>query len=173
MGCDIHCYIEYREKDQEHWMSFGSKINPGRHYGIFAVLANVRNYQEGLEVLSPRGLPEDIGYAAESDSQLYIVDNETDAEEYCSREQAERWVREGSSEYTDERKEFVTHPDWHSHSYVTTKKLEDALTTLKKYAEGNGETIGHDFAIEYYAIVATMKELEKHGEARMVFWFDN
>ena len=32
MGCDIHCYVEYRSKSESHWELFGDRINPGRNF---------------------------------------------------------------------------------------------------------------------------------------------
>ena len=47
MGCDIHLYVEYRAKDRaanpdpfmRRFSSFGSRINPGRIYEVFAAIA--------------------------------------------------------------------------------------------------------------------------------------
>ena len=45
MGCDIHLYIEYKNKKvafdgyKDSWHSFGKQINPGRNYAMFALMA--------------------------------------------------------------------------------------------------------------------------------------
>ena len=45
MGCDIHLYIEYKNKKvafdgyKDNWHSFGQRINPGRNYAMFALMA--------------------------------------------------------------------------------------------------------------------------------------
>jgi len=55
---------------------------------------------------------------------------------------------------------WVTQPDWHSHSWLTTAELI--------------EVIGEDIGPEYKAVIAAMQSLESSGhEARLVFWFDN
>lgn len=85
MGCDIHCYIEYRRKpvaagdEEQEWDSFGGRINPGRNYELFGRLAGVRQSLPSGGV-KPRGLPSQVGYAAYSDFWLYIVDGEREAE---------------------------------------------------------------------------------------------
>ena len=32
MGCDTHMYIEYAKKGDDHWKSYGGRLNPGRNY---------------------------------------------------------------------------------------------------------------------------------------------
>lgn len=163
MGCDIHCYIEYRPLNQEHlsqddWSHFGGRINPGRNYDLFARLAGVRNYDEIEPVAKPRGFPEDAGYAARGAYWMY-VSNST-AEGHCSPERAERWVESGASKYRDAEKTYVSNPDWHSHSWLTPDEFAIAIG-------GSGEP-------EYDAILAAMRSFEENGfQARIVFWFDN
>jgi len=171
MGCDIHCYIEYKTEKPNMWWNFGGRINPGRNYLIFALLANVRNYD--IEpVLYPKGLPDDIGFITGIDNRLYVTDD-YDEEGCCSRENAEKWVEAGASEYTNERKAFVTHPDWHSHSWVTPNELEKVV---KEGEEIIAEECGVDkFELpEWYMVLEILKKFEEWGyQARMVFWFDN
>lgn len=197
MGCDIHCFVEYRDKSAaslpdtkenswaRSWRDFGDRINPGRNYSIFASMAGVR-CNEPEPIVQPRGFPSDAGWAARSGNNLYIVDHDTDAEGHCSRDQAMRWVASGSSEYVgDEKPEppaegeitefegvvvatknptWVTHPDWHTHSWLTTDEYARAIRKVGKPSEEP----------EYYAILAAMRQFEAAGfDARLVFWFDN
>lgn len=159
MGCDIHCYIEYRDKGSEHWNSFGGKINPGRDYDAFARLAGVRNYGRRTGALPPRGRlgQGDCGWAAYSDSICYVSENgESDT---TKRSTAERWVKQGSSVWTDERKSAVTNPDWHSHTWLSLQEWKDATV---------------EAGPEYHAMTAAMASLENDGyETRVVMWFDN
>lgn len=169
MGCDIHCYVEHtshrRHLDGKlRWQSFGGKINPGRHYGIFAKLAGVRNcYESGIVPISePRGAPDDLGRYANDDNTLYICDY--GGENHCTAKQAQQWVASGYSNYTDDSRRRVTHPDWHSHSWVTPDEFGEALADPKL----------SNIDVEYFALLAAMRELEKRGhETRLVFWFDN
>lgn len=166
MGCDIHLYVEYKSKNTDYWRSFGKRINPGRIYGMFAKLADVRNGYGYETIAAERGLPDNISYEARNDSQLFI--SETDGDDYVHPNTAKRWVESGSSVYTNEGRS-VTHPDWHSHSWATTQELEEAFN----YVFNKDGMLKGDF-IEYAAIISAMKEFEKHGyPARVVFWFDN
>ena len=207
MGCDIHLYIEYKSKKTEFdgyvpkWQSFGKSINPGRNYAMFGLMANVRNcYSDGkLPVLvEPRGMPEDAGSTATDDNRIYI--SETESEDYVCMETAKRWVNSGSSKFindNDGNPTWVTQPDWHSHSWLTTSEFE---SVLNKYLEL--ETGWHKVRVEehnkmvkeeniqpdswayappsindepeYQVVLASLKRFEELGyDARVVFWFDN
>lgn len=158
MGCDIHCYIEYKKPEWDSWSNFGGRINPGRNYHLFAKLAGVRNYDEITDFIQPRGIPEDAAYASATDNQLYVSDIEQDGN--CTRDRAEMWVASGCSKYTDDRKMFVTNPDWHSHSWLDVNEFGGAI-------EGTGR-------VEYSVILEAMRAFEDMGyTSRLVFWFDN
>jgi len=163
MGCDIHLYIEHKEPAITTWAGFGGRINPGRYYGLFAKLAGVRNYDEIKPVAEPRGMPDDASWIADADNRLYITDSE--GEGYASPENAALWVQEGNSKYIDNEAEagkhvWVTHPDWHSHSWLTPDEYSEAISGTS----GSG----------WLAILACLRSFESQGEkARVVFWFDN
>lgn len=168
MGCDIHLYIEYRKPFdstgyRNNWKSFGGRINPGRNYIIFSLLAGIRNYNELPILVPPRGMPEDAGYYADNENRMYI--SEDSQENSVTMERAQTWVDQGSSKFVyrdNDIPRWVTHPDWHSHSWLTTKEFAAAL----------GEYV--EVEPEYEAVLASMKKFEELGfEARIVFWFDN
>lgn len=92
MGCDIHLYVEVRGPDgrwqirddrgpapndevhtYEDWKRWYDVCPPyiwqGRHYGLFAILAGVRNYSGYVPVNQPRGVP-----AGASETYLQHVD---------------------------------------------------------------------------------------------------
>ena len=207
MGCDIHLYIEYKSKKTEFdgydsgWQSFGGRINPGRNYAMFGLMANVRNcYSDGkLPVLvEPRGMPEDAGYTATDDNRIYI--SETESEDYVCMETAKRWVESGSSKFindNDGNPTWVTQPDWHSHSWLTTSEFESVLNKYleleagwhkvrveehnKMVKEVNIQPDSWAYAPpsindepEYQVVLASLKRFEELGyDARVVFWFDN
>ena len=207
MGCDIHLYIEYKSKKTEFdgydsgWQSFGKSINPGRNYAMFGLMANVRNcYSDGkLPVLvEPRGMPEDAGYTATDDNRIYI--SETKSEDYVSMETAKRWVNSGSSKFINDKDgnpTWVTQPDWHSHSWLTTSEFESVLNKYLELEAGwhkervdthnkwlQKENIQPDSWAyappsindepEYQVVLASLKRFEELGyDARIVFWFDN
>ena len=203
MGCDIHVYIEYKSKNHKDgyaWNSFGGRINPGRNYAMFALLAGVRNYDAELPVTFPlRGTPNDAGYKSSSDNQMYISDT-SEGEDYVKSERAKQWVESGSSKYINNHEgkpTWVTHPDWHSHSWLTTSEFESIIHkyleletewSKQRVEEHNKYVKEHNiqptswayeppemnFEPEYQAVLAAMQRLEYFGkQARIVFWFDN
>lgn len=165
MGADIHCYIEYRHKrqsDNEHWSSFGGHINPGRNYELFGKIAGVRS---GGQMFPLRGLPSPLGYKARGDYEIFVVDHETDLEGHVSRDDADRWVANGSSRYTDERKVFVTDPDAHSMTWLSSAEWRAVLES--------GPFEWGEPDVDYFAMLAAMDEIERRGHtARVVIWFD-
>lgn len=171
MGADIHCYIEYAQKSFKGdtvWFNFGSSINPGRDYMMFGVLAGVRTENPNI---APRGLPQDIAWRTADDAYLTISDAYPEEQGYCSSEQAAAYNRNGHAYVTNDKGENirVEHPDWHSHSWLTTDEFMSAIKTYKDRASP-----GRDLDPEYYAIHAAMQELEKRSAGvRLVFWFDN
>jgi hypothetical protein len=174
MGCDIHCYVEYRpvskpDKWSERWQSFGTRINPGRNYSIFGALAGVRDEAQSHPPV--RGLPDDAGYSAADDYWLWIAD--TEDEGCCSRENADRYHAHGAryrSRVGEDivinpptQPQWVEHPDWHTASWVTPDEWRAAIDQNR-----------YGGAVKYVALLAAMRSLEAQGqEVRMVFWFDN
>lgn len=169
MGCDIHCYIEYKSATGRSWSSFGGRINPGRNYLMFGFMAGVRC--DEMPHIPPRGAASDMAYKAADDNRLYISKDCPESEGNCSPENAEQWVSRGISEYTDDRKEFVTNPDWHSYSWLTPSEFRNSLEQCLEYCASNSEPSD---TCEYRAILAALQSFENQGfEARLVFWFDN
>lgn len=167
MGCDIHMYIEYADKDKKRWRSFGKRINPGRNYAMFGILAGVRMETEFS--YEPSGLPDNLGWESRSDNELYICE---DGSEGCATmESAERWVESGSSLFIKNLKgenTWVTNPDWHSHSCLTADEYKKAL---EFYATEYGSKYPEP---EYYVVLACLEKFNELGfESRIVFWFDN
>lgn len=196
MGCDIHCYIEYKKPDRDGWSDFGGRINPGRLYQMFGALAGVRS--RTVNFLQPRGVPNDMSYASKNDYWLFIVENNTDESGFCTVEQAKRYIASGSI-LKNPTEPFlhnsVSHPDWHSHSWVTPDEFEQAIAV---HLKANGFQINtarlpapqelsaltttdensNNWALseltEYWAILAAMRCFEQQGfQSRLVFWFDN
>ena len=206
MGCDIHLYIEYKSKKTEFdgynpgWQSFGGSINPGRNYAMFALMADVRNYgDDKLPVLvERRGMPDDAGYTATDNNRIYI--SETKSEDYVSMETAKRWVKSGSSKFINDKDGnpiWVTNPDAHSHSWLTTSEFESVINKYleleagwhkvrveehnKMVKEENIQPDSWAYAPpssndepEYQVVLTILKRFEELGyDARIVFWFDN
>ena len=170
MGCDIHCYMEYvapmtDDPSQYWWHSFGGQIRPGRNYHLFGKLAEVRG---GTAIFPPRGIPkDDLGSAARDDYYYFVTS--TPGDECVTKEKAEAWVKIGQAEWRDDKQHFVSNPDWHSASWLTTAELLKVLE-------------GEDLNLEWEAIKNTLLFFEQAGQflpcgrgcrARLVFWFDN
>jgi hypothetical protein len=202
-------YIEYKSKKTEFdgydsgWQSFGKSINPGRNYAMFGLMANVRNcYSDGkLPVLvEPRGMPDDVGYYVKDESQIYISETILEGEHIVTMETANRWVESGSSKFVNNQEgkpTWVTDPDAHSHSWLTTSEFETIINNYlelesgwhKERVDTHNKMVAKeniqpgswmyappDMNIEpqYQVVLASMKRFEELGyDARVVFWFDN
>lgn len=190
MGADIHMYVEYRNKEtakvrdargeKPYWVSYGDRVNPGRNYIMFAILAGVRGEYE--ESFQPKGkLPREMmSWGTSSDAYMHIYDKEDegkDWEGFVTLEKATEWSRWGNIIIDDDngKPALVEHPDWHSHSWMSIEELEQAY---KIYAEKASQEWGEEITrphVEWMALLASMKALEGDGEneVRVVFWFDN
>jgi hypothetical protein len=209
MGCDIHLYIEYKSKKPQYdgrestWHSFGNRINPGRNYTMFGLMANVRNcYSDGkLPVLvEPRGMPDDVGYYVKDESQIYISETILEGEHIVTMETANRWVESGSSKFVNNQEgkpTWVTDPDAHSHSWLTASEFETIINQYLELESGwYKERVEEHYKMverlniqpsswmyappatndepQYQVVLASLKRFEELGyDARIVFWFDN
>lgn len=166
MGCDIHMYVEHKDKDGSSWWSFGGRINPGRIYGMFAKLAGVRNSFGITPLFQPRGIPDDMGSEAFSDYTLYVTNKDEPDDDEVSKDKAAEWVKDGYSKYYRDGK-FVSSPDWHSESWCNADELEQAINEVWKDKKNGNET-------DYTVVLDMLRSFERQGQqARAVFWFDN
>lgn len=158
MGCDIHCYVEFKGKGDERWRPFGGRINPGRYYRLFGRLAGVRG---GTALVPPRGYPDDAAYNADGDHWLFIHD--AGGDNCVTPSRAIEYVGSYGSRYkldSDGKAAWVSDPDWHSHTWLTPDEFAAALLP--------------DAQPTYRALLAAMRSLEGEGYAvRIVIWFDN
>lgn len=174
MGCDIHMYIEYRRnKETDYYSDFGGRINPGRYYYIFGLLSKgVRSDID--EAIEPKGLPENLAWHSREDAFIFINDEyaKDNDGKHCSLETAEIWAKYGSKIiYRDDKPFKIEHPDWHSHSWLSTTEYEQQINFfINKFKDDPY----FERPIQYEAVLAAMKTLESiGGESRVVFWFDN
>lgn len=163
MGCDIHAYIEYKMFDQNdgtpYYNCFGERISD-RDYVMFGILAGVR--RDGC-IFEPRGLPEHVSMVVRWDFNLFITET-GEGSDCTTRENAERWVQEGSSKWSDDEHNLVTNPDWRTPSWLNQYEFEQCLNSRKNIKDYG------DVDPQWDAILAAMKVLPS---SRLVFWFDN
>ena len=185
MGCDIHLRIERRRKvnpypnDRNEWYNVGFNGEFScRIYGMFARMANVRAYGDNYKVqFEPRGLPKDMAsWGTPKSFYLEVTDDENATEwgeGYCLREDAERWVENGYSEWVDEDHRRVTDPDLHSHSWLNTQELRQCFDDCFK--EEDGTMHPNCEYVEWLGLVSLCEGIESTGEyeCRVVFAFDN
>lgn len=84
MGCDIHMYVEYRQRMAEHhgsekWYTWGDRFNPGRNYLLFGALAGVRD-DTITPIAADRGIPEDASWGVDYANKIYIRQNDDETE---------------------------------------------------------------------------------------------
>jgi hypothetical protein len=207
MGCDIHAYIEYEEesddkqKGKNHVSNF-AQVKVNRNYWLFTLMAGVRgNEIQGHKPVSePKGLPKEVSYTVSKDAFLCVMDIEcaSRADHCCSREDAERW----GSNYIDEAKRYVHHPDLHSNSCLSLQDMNEVIQRYSSLKErhqiwlkphetvpdgyqlseedwagmkiADSESVPVEVPCEILAIRAAMEVLEKAGKTtRLVFFFDN
>ena len=163
MGCDIHWYVEYQPKDRlhNHWTPLGNKWLIWRDYDLFSWLAGVRNDGSIVPPYPPRGIPTDMGWSAKDDYTLVISDEPDGYERSCTTKEAETYLKYSSTRVSEYR---ITHPDWHTPSWLTTQELRNVLEQYKESKQND----------DVWASLVAMEYLESKGNVvRVVFWFDN
>lgn len=180
MGADIHTYVEFSTcstgpgpDGPPYWQPLGGQIRLDRQYSLFGRIADVR--QTGA-IIPPRGLPDDLAYEAEGDSLLRIVEDDDKRvnEEGCvARSRALEWVQQGERIIDRGSVSYVTHPDWHSHTWFTPSEWRQVLQAQEEAAARDPDQCSSP-GVGYYAVAAALESLEASGaEARIVVWFDN
>ncbi len=163
-----------------------------RNYGVFDALAGTRSRSVGhvdecRRLFPSRGIPEPV-----SDAVYYryfrlvnvanYADIAYDAESLShwvwpsvSPSAAEEWIKAGLSHYAPERcnlvdrpaRPRVSHPDWHSSSWLFPDEMSRAL----EYA--SVKLTDSDW--EFQLVLRLASEIEANrgdGRVRFVFWFD-
>ncbi|MBP5457935.1 MAG: hypothetical protein J6Y37_15710, partial [Paludibacteraceae bacterium] len=175
MGCDIHLYIECRKKKadgtfgQWHPGIFGGEFLGSRNYDMFAYIGGVRGEIGQERIVPERGLPEDVSRYVEECTCCPILSDEKDYAYWfestnrpVTRENADKWVKEGIRRKWKHNTDYIYDPSKHSHNWCTTKELAKCIRKCE-----NGELgVGYD----WYLLLDHMKSYEKRGfEVRAVF----
>ncbi|MCK4827413.1 hypothetical protein KA005_67400 [bacterium] len=169
MGCDIHGFLEVRNRDGI-W-KVKDKIPGDRNYDWFGVLAGVRNYVNTIPIAESRGVPIDASIKA--------------------RKRIDSWDMDGHSHSWLTLKDFSEH-DWESVSIdgrmstidrKTGKEVGKASYNARwgsepdLYKYEHLPRVARDLMsdswrkfLDKMEIIATKRGLEN---VRIVFWFDN
>lgn len=137
---------------------------------LFALLAGVRSDNISdlqIECLMPKGLPDDVTELSLEEGSFTVDDDAAKLEipDTCSRADADRWVNDDKSRYIHNGYS-VTHPAFHSHSWVTIEELKLALGRYQSCG-------GKDGIAVLNSVIAMMVSLANDGiESRAVFWFE-
>jgi hypothetical protein len=177
----------YYEKLMSEWMPCEFTQNDcwgDRCYGMFARLADVRNYWDDVKSLPVRGFPTDAhpttlrAYTYELVPDDEFEKNEERYDEwddaYINESTGNEWVEKGYSTVMGKSwsdRILISGPDWHSASWCTTKELKKCVRD-NFYDKEFG---WHGEFVEWLSLVGAMEAIEKTGyyKCRAVFWFDN
>lgn len=167
MGADIHTYVE---TVKDGYAESVAKLYLPRDYNLFGVLAGVRGIYP--PIIEPRGVPDNLGWMADSEYHLLMVDESDITPEniligqfsdsrLITRDKAQYFLDVGWS--TSPRQGYITNPDFHSATYFSPSEYESVLSSYKYSTETAPPR-------EYEALASFLYGLEK---ARLVMWFDS
>jgi hypothetical protein len=165
VGTGIHVMIEYEMEIRGNfvWQDFSNPYLQ-RDYGMFSLMAKVRGSNENS--FNPRGFPEDASIGSRHSYYFFIIDdNEIEHLQsgLISKETAKKFIEMGSVDVGDR---LISNIDYHSASWLTTGEFEKCIDMHRD--------LHYSIHVNYLAVLASMKEFEKHGSnCRLVFWFDN
>jgi hypothetical protein len=155
MGADIHGFVELKNKNSK-WYSSVAKVFIDRDYCLFGLMAGVRG--NNPPVVPPRGIPIDLSGAAQDEYYYYVSEKD-------DPKIIEQWLSSGISTVYDEKYDIITHPDWHTPSWLSLSELKLVKGLLTIIQEYEHTTLN--------SIIAMMEVLSDQGDVRLVFWFDN
>lgn len=199
MGCDIHVFIEKRNKktDKEFTLDFSKHMH--RDYELFYGLAGVRAGSATVDAGIPKGFPASdassevlMSYARQvvPDDSKYLQSGYY-SNRVISKSEFDKTVKQWSFDFpnwdpvlevvktkyvreentwVEKVNKYLPHLDWHTPSWVSPTELRDLLDALSTRGPERA------YSLEYwYGLLGYMEGTEKVGmsEVRMVFWFDN
>jgi hypothetical protein len=144
MGCDIHSFCEI-QKDDGSWEMIYDDPFDYRGYGLFAFLADVRNYSAVPPLSPPRGWPKDCSRTLEE------LDNE------CYWHTPSWYMI----------KELL--------DFNYDNGFEDRRCNGETIPKGKGSVVSFRMFLGpcYFNILEKLKSLGDPGRVRVVFAFDN
>lgn len=191
MGCDIHGpWLERYVDDvpNPRWDTV-AEFDVSRNYVLFGALTGGEvRYDEGTFTgPKPKGFPLDADWNAADEYYLFFVEDASDGGDDIDIEDAYRYVDEYGCKFVkrdwrsatlhdfipeNTKTGYVTHPDWHSASWLTYEELAKAL---EEYDIEAARHPGYNSAFTHAHIaLGAMKVLHDAGvKTRLVFYFDN
>lgn len=194
MGCDIHSWAEVKKDGKwvrifdEPFTDYGdsrtSEPFGWRSYGMFAFLADVRNYSHVPVLAEPRGLPDDSEWL--NSAWEYAYENNPMSGELIPYEERET-----------NKRNLEDNPNWHTFSWITLRELVDFdyrqkfenRRQSKTIITGNGTVVDgraeaapgcgvqisfRDFLGKgFFECVLQLSMLGRPDDVRIVFYFDN
>lgn len=192
MGTDIHAFVEHCHaqggepfSDPDRIYSFNAgEFRISQDYDLFNALGDGRNYsldeaaRDQPALFSPRGLPQHISEEV-ANRYYHFVDNRGftittwPALPTVTRQEAEQWVAENRAQYGKSLRSTreirrVSHPYWHSASWLTLQEIYQSLDSYNIQFD--------QLPLEFQIVVDIMKQFEQElgqGKTRLVFWFDS
>jgi len=177
MGCDIHLYVERHQEGR--WQALANPEEPeaewyhnwlwdGRNYRLFAILADVRNYEDWQPLSDPRGLPEDV-----SDLISQEASGAIDCHSFS-------WL--GLQELYDfdwaqtagTMTRYVSREDAEAYQLRGIKPLNSAqFSADESMIQLTWEVTYRDCALDFLEAIKKLRGLAPPKDLRIVFWFDN
>lgn len=191
MGCDIYLFVEvehdgnwnsvdeWETEDGYKSVAYEKQYYNGRNYDLFALLANVRNYNDVKPIKCPVGLPDDVSdqvmqksesYGSDGHSHSYLTlkelidfdwDQSIKEAGYMNNEQ---WDKFNKSLHTD-------NPDYDLR-YSYCQGIGPTLKDTHTWHEWN---IPVKIAVSDFfdKTLPKLVELDEPDKVRIVFFFDN
>lgn len=193
MKCDIHLSIEIknlkRPKNQQYWEDTRliNEYAGSRVYEMFAVMANVGNY-DGLEQIVPdRGFPKDASRRTDEMYYIPIMERkrysktydvpirdrqfmfENEAREYISKCETKVIKKKYKDGIFNSKQTYTEDVNYHSPNWCTSEELKKCIDVALKKEDGTY------YFTDWFCILGVMEGYEKTGdyECRLVYWFDN
>lgn len=162
MSQSIYAHVEYKIEHDHALFSLFGKVYLLRDYTFMALLGG-GPWQSEIQALFPlRGMPTDRNPLTWSAFYIMVGDKETDKERWASRQQAEKWVKDGDARWVGVGENCITDPDYFSPSWLMTEELEQVYRAYQKRDDS-----------ELLSVAATLGAMRLLPEARLVYWFGN
>lgn len=167
MTCNIYAVAEYRESD--YWYGF-STLHISKNYNLFALMADVHNYNETICVARAKGYPKNgMSFIFKHLYFKFVVEDSYEDNSVISKSKAQYWKKEYMIDVLDEGTayEMISSPDWHDCSWLETVELIEVQQQLKLQLDMESKEL--DAIINMLLVF----DPELKGNARICFFFDN